>query len=393
MISFQNDGLIDPRCISVIGVSIKPGENPFGLFGTGLKYAIAIILRLGGKITIWRGTEALHFTSRLVMIRETSTQVIFMNDQELGFTTHLGAHWEVWQAFREIWCNTKDELGSNIRAGKIAPKPDKTTIIVELDEFEEIYQHLDTFVLLTEPRFQADGVEFHEKMSNNVYYRGIKVLTAPKHFRWTPNIMQPLQLTEDRTASHWSVMEIVAKSILKSTDARFLEKILSVPKSFMEYEMDLQWPSTPPSKTFLEIATRIYLDSSRPLNESAKRMVKAEIGTPPPVPSELVTFEETQLKVAIARARLLGWTVDEFPIRVVESLTLGVLGMADIENRIITISRRAIQMGDSTLLGTLFEEWAHIKHGYADYTPAFQNYLVDVAVTLGLASLARAAKD
>ena len=56
MIIFENKGLIDVHAISIMGVSVKE-EGSIGYFGTGLKYAIATLLREGQKITIWRGKE------------------------------------------------------------------------------------------------------------------------------------------------------------------------------------------------------------------------------------------------------------------------------------------------------------------------------------------------
>src|SRR4030066_94299 len=44
-ISFQNPGLIPLECITTFGLSAKDTANPIGQFGTGLKYAISIILR------------------------------------------------------------------------------------------------------------------------------------------------------------------------------------------------------------------------------------------------------------------------------------------------------------------------------------------------------------
>ena len=47
MIVFENPGEIDIRSISTFGVSVKEGDNPIGFFGTGLKYAIVVLLRTG----------------------------------------------------------------------------------------------------------------------------------------------------------------------------------------------------------------------------------------------------------------------------------------------------------------------------------------------------------
>lgn len=55
MILFQNPGEIDLLSIASFGVSVKEGENPIGFFGTGLKYAIAVLLRTGHRITVMTG--------------------------------------------------------------------------------------------------------------------------------------------------------------------------------------------------------------------------------------------------------------------------------------------------------------------------------------------------
>jgi len=47
MIVFGNDGGLDLQAAMTFGVSAKETNNPFGQFGTGLKYAVAILLRTG----------------------------------------------------------------------------------------------------------------------------------------------------------------------------------------------------------------------------------------------------------------------------------------------------------------------------------------------------------
>ena len=96
-VSFRNRGLIDLRAVRTFGVSAKECENPIGFFGTGLKYAIAICLRLNCKVTLWRGTERYDFATREAEMRNATFRVITMNGEELSFTTDLGKTWEPWQ--------------------------------------------------------------------------------------------------------------------------------------------------------------------------------------------------------------------------------------------------------------------------------------------------------
>ena len=55
MVVFENTGEIDILSISSFGVSVKEGDSPIGFFGTGLKYAIAVLLRHNQKITAYCG--------------------------------------------------------------------------------------------------------------------------------------------------------------------------------------------------------------------------------------------------------------------------------------------------------------------------------------------------
>ena len=68
MIVFQNPGLIDMAAVTTMGVSVK-NDGAIGYFGTGLKFAIATILRNKCALTIHRGLEAFAFTSEEITIR------------------------------------------------------------------------------------------------------------------------------------------------------------------------------------------------------------------------------------------------------------------------------------------------------------------------------------
>jgi hypothetical protein len=51
---FQNLGLIDLRAVQIMGLNAKESKNPIGQFGTGLKYAIAVLLRNNCSVSIFR---------------------------------------------------------------------------------------------------------------------------------------------------------------------------------------------------------------------------------------------------------------------------------------------------------------------------------------------------
>ena len=61
---FENPGEIDPLAIRTFGVSVKEGDNPIGFFGTGLKYALAILLRTGHQVSMQAGELTLAFGTK-----------------------------------------------------------------------------------------------------------------------------------------------------------------------------------------------------------------------------------------------------------------------------------------------------------------------------------------
>lgn len=51
-IIFENPGELDLNALRIMGVSVKQSDSPIGMFGTGLKYAVATAMRLGGSVEI-----------------------------------------------------------------------------------------------------------------------------------------------------------------------------------------------------------------------------------------------------------------------------------------------------------------------------------------------------
>ena len=55
MLSFYNAGIINEISITTFGINAKNDDSAIGYFGTGLKYAIAVLLRNGHEIKIKSG--------------------------------------------------------------------------------------------------------------------------------------------------------------------------------------------------------------------------------------------------------------------------------------------------------------------------------------------------
>lgn len=142
MIIFSNPGLIDIRALTTLGINAKENPSAIGYFGSGAKYAIACILRWGGSITIYRGTERYSFTTVEHETRGKKFSIVCMNGNELGFVTDYGKNWQPWQVYRELWTNAMDEAGAvtEISTDDLIPgMEDFTTVVVDCDEITKAH--------------------------------------------------------------------------------------------------------------------------------------------------------------------------------------------------------------------------------------------------------------
>lgn len=267
MLIFKNKGVIPEDAITISGVSAKVGDNPIGVFGTGLKYTIAIVLRLGGSITIYRGLKKLEFARKNSIVRGKEFHIITMNGKKLGFTDRLGLNWEPWMAYRELYSNMLDENGSVARLandGENIVQPEKgcTMIVIDCVELEKVHEERNLIVLMSEPMFALPGVNVHAGESLYVYYKGIRVHKLQKKSLYTYNITGPTSLTEDRTLLYpWMVQGTIVKAIVQCTDIPFLSRVLA--KNDGTLENDLPYSdvkSMQPTPQFMEVAEQLKND-------------------------------------------------------------------------------------------------------------------------------------
>jgi hypothetical protein len=382
MIIFENEGLIDPMAIATFGVNAKESENPIGFFGTGLKYAIAVIVRTGQGITIWRGLDKYEFGILHHELRGKTFAVVTMNGQPLGFTTELGKQWEVWQAFRELWCNCQDEGGRAYKANSYEPGEGKTGVVVVGQEFANAYDARSRTILDTDPVLSLPGVDVHAGRSQTIFYRGIAVAISERPCLHTYNITSQLDLTEDRTLRYgWKPAEVVAQALQTCDRQTFIEECLRAPEGSFESSIDFIFHGTKPQSAFLEAVKKVSSTDRERINKSAVRQAERHMPLPPIQEMRLNEVQQEQLTRASGFLKRLGYQFDRYNIKFVETLGRGVFGTAD--NGTITITREAFLGGTKQLAITLIEEFFHLAHDVPDETRAFQERVLHEFISLG----------
>ncbi len=280
MIIFRNPGLIPLTAIRLMGASVKT-EGAFGRFGTGLKYAIATIMRGGGSIRIWRGPEEYSFTTQEVELKDTAFQEVqlFHHDTPghpvpLGFTTELGRDWAPWMVLRELACNARDEGGDFFRPTPEQPidlntanwPQEDTCIVVDWPELEaelDANEHC-VFAPEVDALTELHGVRVLPGPSSFLYHRGVRVWKLPKPAIFTYDITSHLDLTEDRTVKYsFIAVAAVRNMFLRMTtqeEVPLLTAAVSAKKGTWEAGFDWkgeEWGTTEPGPLWLETAAAV----------------------------------------------------------------------------------------------------------------------------------------
>jgi hypothetical protein len=185
----ETPGLIDIRSFTTFGLHAKPNStNPIGKFGTGLKYSVAALLRLGCTVRVFIGLTEYEFVTvndkfrgvdvKMCRMRKRSSILKKWSYEALPFTTDHGKFWEAWQAFRELESNTRDEGGRTfVYDGDMLLEKDKTFIVVDGAPYEEAFNDRDKIFLpnaLT-VREGDDRMQVFNEPSKHLYWRGVRV--------------------------------------------------------------------------------------------------------------------------------------------------------------------------------------------------------------------------
>ena len=279
-IVFETPGLIDIRAFTIMGAHAKPNTDaPIGYFGTGLKYALATIIREGGEVVAFVGRDRFRFSKAQSTFRGSPLETVRMSrlkdgnvketSYELPFTTAMGKNWKPWMAYREMASNTFDEGGSirtDTEAGSflgwygdvgwLNGNEGRTTIVVVLSSFAEAHAYRDD-VFLRDGLRAGKGIQVLPGESDKLWWRGMRVLDLPKPSLFTYNLLDPIELTEDRTLK-WEheARRMIAKWVVGEATADQAEAILKAKPDTWESILDFPgWAMPAPSPAFREVLT------------------------------------------------------------------------------------------------------------------------------------------
>jgi len=372
IVNFSNPGEIDPRVWSTFGVSVKETDNAIGQFGTGLKYAIAVLMREGRSLSIRAGANTYVFGVETADIRGKEFAQVTCNGAALPFTTHLGSKWELWQAYRELYSNCLDE------GGDIGSDGD-TVISAEIGDVD----HGSVFMDKAARRLihSTSDCDIYSGESDVIYYKGIRAMEPSRRMLFTYDIKRA-DLTEDRTMKYmFQVWSAISEAAITATCRDFVNTFLTQSKDWFEGQVDFDYCDKKPSEPVLEAVACYRREKIYQQHGMVKKSIDY-LGMDIYEPKDMDDRQRRVVEKASKFCAQIGYPIT-YPIKLVTDLGNGTLAMADKKTKQIYLSGRVLTQGAKQVAATLIEENLHLAEGFKDCTYEMQSYLFDQIVTMG----------
>jgi hypothetical protein len=339
---FSTPGLIPLESFTTFGVNAKPNStNPFGYFGTGLKYAISVLLREEQEVVLYRGRDKYTFYLKREDFRDKQFSFVRMKLErwsilgffgspqytKLPFTTELGKNWKLWQAFRELETNTRDEGGetylnepewerdhldaSRLDYGRLQADSmniDSTQICVYGNRFIDEYHDRHRNFLPEGKVVREDAaLQVIDKPSKHVYYRSVRIMDLSEEAEFTYNFLSHVDHTEDRTAMYPSYLEMkIAEHISQSEDEEFLSRAVGTRR--YERNFNYGYASTP-STPFIQVARESPNPTAREIAEKWMQPITPTTRIIITVPRSEVSDDEME-RIRLEVMEILGVEVE-----------------------------------------------------------------------------------
>jgi hypothetical protein len=376
-VTFANNPAMPIEGLTLMGVNVKKGANPIGFFGTGLKFAIATLLRTGHKVEIFISGVRHDLSLKEKIIRDVPFQIVCLDGEELGFTTETGKNWQVWQAYRELSCNAMDEQDWYVGFSNVANDELATIIRVTGAEIEQVHNERHRYFCEAKLIQRVKDIgEVREGESRTIFYRGVRVYETEKPMLFTYNLIAPLALTEDRTmANSFMLPSIFGKLIAGLDHHDMIARAVRAEDAWMEHKAEFGAVQHY-TEAFMAVMTRNAANWR--VNNSAKRFwqeLRPKEDPYKPVPIDAT--ETAMLTEALSLAEKVDpecrLSLEE--IRICGFLGEGVIGL--FREGQIYLSKDVFKQGMQIVAGTVYEEWLHRDRGLADESRSMQNYLIN----------------
>lgn len=412
-IKIENPGEIDVNAFRLLGASTKRDDNTkIGFFGSGLKYAIAVLLRNEIPFRVFAGEKEIKIETKTETFRDKSFQMIKINGSRTSLTTDMGPDWEPWFAIREVYCNALDEGNANLTiVGDPAGEKDKTIFFVKFDDkLVHLFDNWDQYFsnkrkdLVHE---QAGNRYFTGKQDLRVYRKGVlcHVEDKPSLYHYD---LDWIDINESRVLkSDWDFKYNMPQKFAVTANTSMIRNLFENYKGtieedfFWEYvhKFNDHWLTViGDHHLVIDSVAGYFVDEMkdkpclvlpgklvRALKQAFGERVK-QIGffsdddedSVIRLPNER---ESRYIQEACEFIREAGFNFNS-EIKICHFKKDNVLGKAQTRNKEILLSPKLFDHGKKMIVAVILEEEAHLDSGMGDMTRGFQNYIFNKLVGL-----------
>ena len=421
-IKITSYGEIDIRAFSKMGASSKrQDDSKIGMFGSGLKYSLAFLLRNKIPFRVFSGYREVKFTTQEDTFRGAIINNIFINGRETDLTTDMGMDWQHWFVIREIFCNALDESDGkieikNINLENAKPIEDYTTFYIQCDEkFTEIINNWHLYFSDKRKDYLYINEDKTDKIflggdSVLIYRKGIRCFYLEKQKSIFSYDMSWIEINESRIiADEWNTKYKICNFLKSINDTSIINTILCNVNDYWEktfywassFNFSDEWLQVIGERIlvpfenagFWDEEVKILLKEKKCIvlpheminglknsfGEKVKIIGETEGGkSDAKILNELTKRQNFLIEEAKSFLNLIEYKI-EYPIKVVRFSKSNQLGQAI--NETILLSEKLFDMGTREIVSTIIEENEHLKTGYFDETRSFQTHLINLLIS------------
>lgn len=416
-ISFINDGEIESACFQLLGASTKrEDDSKIGFFGSGLKYAVAFLVRNDIPFRFYSGLKEIEVTTKEVILRNQSFKQILIDNETTSITTEWGINWFHWQVYRELCANVYDEDGTIDDTSSPEGIEGKTCLYVQHSAFKKYYTHPENYF---RPELVTKGEEVLVKNKPSkliVFKKGMRVVEDNDECESQDKSLFDYQLSvplsEERLANKSYIDSHLVDYLMHSATDELCHKVISVlldtgkihyEHKMLHYAGVSSWRRAHANgwKEALEASgatifpeteedrmtqtygiqgckTRKYKFINGQIYNLFLRSFPTGSCFIQENPNVYELVENTNISLVkkldglafIARSFIPSF---DYPVKIVKFRDAQTMGLADRENGIICISYNIFNNSDEYILSTIVEEYIHLYEQAEDATRKFQD--------------------
>lgn len=410
-IEFTNKGEVPVNAFKLLGASSKRGDDSkIGYFGTGLKYALAVLLREDIKFKIYSGEQEIKIGTRKTKFLDQVVTVITVNGEKTSITLEAGINWETWFAIREIYSNTVDESGTMKTSDKIEPKNNTTKIYIEGgDKLKNLFENWSDYFSNKRLVISGEKNKVLQKTTTErliLFRKGIRAYTNRTKSVFDYDV-DKVKINESRVVENdYEARQRAAEALAQCNDTQALEHFIHSSSEVYEkqpefwsylfddsfgkfdqawYEALKDYRIVPAEYAGFYGITNSSITLPEKLCKHLYKQFKDKLQIMGSTKEQyiLTNADPSFLQPSMASLATVGFAYDFSRVKIAKFKDSDVLGQFDKDNNLILISERLLEpVHQNKWLSVLFEEVAHAKSGYSDNTREFQDYIIQLACAL-----------